>query len=255
MKTHARQFFSARHMIAALCLSLCANFAHAYANYQASASGQLEIYSVNAPGGLSSLGVSGNVFLDNQGTSLYGSADGSNNGSLSIQDGSAGTSPGLLNQSSDVQGYANPTIAGSQALSYHSSEGLFTLTNLSSTDTIEVALSLLYNASVNAAVTRILSESAYTNAFVSLIDNLTGVLLDLNLSADAKGLLGPVSEASGDTLLFTVTLLPGAVDDITLRVGASGSATSIPEPSTIVLLVSGLLGMSKLKHRRRYSVA
>jgi hypothetical protein len=259
VKTHFGQFFHARQLLTAIVLSLFANFAHAYANYQASASGQLEIYSIanqtNPGGDLSFLNIDGDVYVDNTGHNHYGAADASDNGSTSIQAGAAGSDPGLLTQSSDVQGYADISPVLSHALSYNSSLGQFTLSNQSATDTVQVDLSLLYSLSVNAALSRMLSENAVANAFVSLTDTLTGVLLDRTLSADAQGLLAPPNDSWGDNPTFSVVLQPGEVDQLTLRLGVSGNAQSVPEPATIFLMASGLAGLIGMGKRRQNSIA
>jgi hypothetical protein len=259
VKNHFGQFFHARQVLTAIGLSLFANFAHAYANYQASASGQLEIYSIanqtNPGGDLSFLNIDGNVSVDNTGHDHFGLADANDHGFTSIQAGGAGTDPGLLTQSSDVQGYADTSPFLSHALSYNSSLGQFTLRNQSATDTVQVDLSLIYTLAVNAAASNILNDNAYANAFVNLTDTLTGVLLDRTLSADAQGLLAPPNDSWGDNPTFSVILQPGDVDQLTFRVGVSGNAQSIPEPATIFLMAGGLAGLMGVGKRRQYAIA
>ena len=250
-----------RQSLLALSLSLFAGFAHANAIYDAHADALLSIDAVtnltNA-GDLSAFLVGGNVFLENEGSSKYGNVQTSYYGVIDLQSSSA-ADPGLLSQSSDAHGnaYPLPDIM-SIAESHHSSLGEFNLTNLSSTDSFQIDFSLVYNLAVNAALSSILNENAYSNAFVRLIDTLLLVNLDQTLSADAKGILAPVQNAFGDTLQFSITLLPGEFDRLTLNVLARGNseskAESVPEPATLYLLAGGLIGLANWRHRRRPSV-
>lgn len=253
-----------RQTILALSLSLFAGFAHALAYYDAHADALLSIdmiTNLTNPGEVSAVSIDGNVYTENVGKTEYGKVESSYYGITDLQSSTA-SDPGLLNQVSDIHGNAYPTLTSrSLADTVYSSLGEFNLRNPSLTDTVRIDLSLVFNLEANAVITNILNENAYAEAFVRLIDTLQGVLLDQTVSADAKGVLAPTHDAWDNTLLFSITLLPDTLDNadkmfdrITLNVSARGNGESIPEPSTIILFASGLLGMANWGRRRRLSV-
>ncbi len=254
---------SMRQTILALSLSLFAGYAHALAYYDAFADALLSIDTItnlNNPGDNSVLSVDGNVYTENLGKTEHGKVESSYYGVIDLQSSTA-SDPGLLNQVSDIHGNVYPTISGSLADTVYSSLGEFNLRNLSTTDTVQIDFSLKFNIEANASITRPGNENAYAEAFVRLIDTLGQVYLDQTISADAKGVLAPPHDAMDDTLLFSITLLPDTLQTsnesfnrITLNVSARGNAESIPEPSTIFLFASGLIGMVNWSRRLRLSL-
>lgn len=211
-----------------------------------------QIHNKTNPGSLTSVSITGDVYVSNDSFTEFGNAATSQSGGMALLDSSS-ANPGLIDLSSDVHGntYAVPT--GSLADRIYSLYGEFNLRNLSTTDSVQIDFSLLFNIGSNAALNDFYNENAFSEAFVTLYDSLGQITFNKTVSADAKGILGPSNDSLSDTLLFSIILLPDTLDTsnlsfnyLALNVSARGNSESIPEPETLILILGGILAMRKV---------
>jgi hypothetical protein len=210
-----------------------------------------QVHNITNPGSSTSLSITGDVYVSNDSYTEFGNAATSQSG-MALLD-SSNASPGLIDLSSDVHGntYAIPT--GSLADRIYSLNGEFNLQNLSTTDSVKIDFSLLFNIGSNAALNDFYNENAFSEAFVILYDSLGQITFNKTVSADAKGILGPSNDSLSDTLLFSIILQPDTLDTsnlsfnyLALNVSARGNSESIPEPETLLLILGGIVAMRKV---------
>lgn len=252
MKNHSPYFWGARQVLIAAALSLFAGLTHATAVYDATAQASLTIDAITNltnPGDLTGLSITGWTNPENGGSTTFGNAQATFDGLIDLQDSTA-SSPGWLRQESEAHGNAEAPPQLNIASSFHDSQGAFELRNDSPTDSFQIDFSLVYDLAVGAGVTSLLTESAFAEAYIRLIDDLLQIDVDETLIADALGVLGPGSDSKGDTILFSITLDPNTFDRLSLEVAASGLAQAVAEPDMMPLFGIGLFGLAGAFRRR-----
>jgi hypothetical protein len=136
----------------------------------------------------------------------------------------------------------------SSAESVARTDGLIFFDNLSATATYQVGFELDVSWLVDAAADVPASEAAAAEIRILLESLSGGTLLDLFELSDTS--LGGGSLSASPLLASVLVLGPGEFDELGLISDATGFASSAPEPSSLLLLGSGLLCL--LARRRAF---
>jgi hypothetical protein len=136
-------------------------------------------------------------------------------------------------------------IGSAEAL--HSTRSLITLENISSINTLEVKFWTEFTASATASVNDPVIEDAYGRGRVSITSDLIGEIVSEEIIA--QPLSGIADLPVDKNLVFSLVLGPGEGDEITSFVDALAETSSIPEPSTILLIGTGLVGLAGLSRK------
>lgn len=138
---------------------------------------------------------------------------------------------------------------GSLAESIAQTDALIFFDNLSATETYQVALELTVNWFAHASADLPATEVAMAQVEIVLASLSGGTLVDIFEFSDTTLGGGPLSDLQ--VLESVLVLGPGEFDELALISDATGFASSIPEPSSLLLVGSGLFG---LLARRRQSL-
>jgi hypothetical protein len=156
---------------------------------------------------------------------------------------------------SNVDGLMQLSIADSLAdpigiaAAFHLTDGIIILENVSPTDTFEVMFSIEYTAMAEATVDNPVNEDAFALADVFVRSDLLGDIVDVFVLAEAfSGIADP---PVSDAIDFPLFLGPGETDFIGSFVESEALAFSIPEPSTMLLIATGLVGLAGFRRNFR----
>jgi hypothetical protein len=222
-----------------------ATIAQAIPEYDATADGALRITGITIPG---SVVIEGEAFVslldefefgDASATAVGTAAVVGNPSDLGVDDG--------IDQSSHSFGSANSGYADSIAMT----DGVIHIFNNHPNQDVTVSFSFDYNLSAFTSASDPYDfATAEANVFV-YSDNVGDLVDDAVSSFSDFGFSDGLVE-TGDTVSFDLTVLPGGSDDIVVSfVDTYGSAEVIPEPTTIVLMGFGILGLLGVFIRQR----
>jgi len=143
------------------------------------------------------------------------------------------------------------------AFAFAQSDGDIFLENTSSTDTYTVEFSAAWQLDAAMAIDDVFTEFALTDAIVTLETfdgSVPALVLEEELFAESDFDPSPFMDSDMDTLAFSVTLGPGdftflfATADV---ISAAGSGFApVPEPTTALLSLAGLVGLALRRHRK-----
>ena len=126
----------------------------------------------------------------------------------------------------------------SSAESFARTDALIFFDNLSATETYQVAFELTVNWFAHASADLPATEVAEAGVQIVLASLSGGTLFDVLESSNSTLGGGPVSDSQ--VLESVLVLGPGEFDELDLISDAVGKASSVPEPSSLLLVGSGL---------------